>query len=74
MKGEKKDLRTALGDAEAVREYADEGFGFWPSRVTPLELDASGSPARYCMFEACGVEYQVRDGRLSICRQGGGDE
>lgn len=74
MKGERKDLRPAHGDIEAVRAYADEEFGFWPSQVTPLELDAPDGPRKYCMFEVCGVEYQVRDGRLSIYRQGCGDE
>lgn len=73
MKGEKKDLRDTLTDIELVREYADNAFGFWPSMVTPLEVH-SGNPAKYCMFEVRGVEYQVRDGRLSIYRQGEGDE
>lgn len=70
----KKDLRTAFDAISSVRAYADETFGFWPSKVTPLELDASGGPGKYCMFEVCGIEYQVRDGRLSICAQGGRDE
>lgn len=73
MKGEKRDLRGPSADIELVKEYADGAFGFWPSQVRPLEV-FGGDPARYCMFEVCGVQYQVRDGRLSIYRQGADDE
>lgn len=73
MKGQAKDLRDSFTDIELVKEYADDTFGFWPSQVVPLET-CGGDPAKYCMFEVCGIEYQVRDGRLSIYRQGGGDE
>ena len=74
MGSNSKDLRTAFGVIETVRTYVDETFGFWPSQVTPLEVGVADDPAKYCMFEVCGVEYQVHDGRLSIYRQGGGDE
>lgn len=69
----KKDLRDTFTDIELVKEYADDTFGFWPSQVVPLETN-SGNPSKYCMFKVRGVEYQVHDGRLSIYRQGGGDE
>lgn len=74
MKGQAKDLRTAFDIIETVRSYADETFGFWPSLVTPLEVGDASDPAKYCMFKVRGVEYQVHDGRLSIFRQGDGDE
>lgn len=73
MKGQAKDLRDTFTDIELVKEYADDTFGFWPSQVVPLET-CSGDPAKYCMFKVRGVEYQVRDGSLSIYRQGDGDE
>ena len=74
MGSNSKDLRTAFDVIETVRAYVDETFGFWPSQVTPLEVGVADDPAKYCMFKVCGVEYQVHDGRLSIYRQGGGDE
>lgn len=74
MKGQSKDLRAARDDIRAVRAYVEAKFGFYPHLVEPLETNAADGPSTYCMFEACGIEYQVRDGRLSIYRQGGGDE
>lgn len=69
---ETKDLRDATETIGKVKDYAEEAFGFKPWRVVPLET--CDDPADYCMFEACGVEYQVDHGLLSIRGQGARDE
>lgn len=53
---------------EHVVNVAETVFGFERRHVVPLESD--GRPRRYCMFEVCGVQYQVRDGRISVYGQG----
>lgn len=62
------DLRKATEAIEKVKELAERMFGFQPYLVTPLETSA-GDPGVYCMFEVCGVEYRVENGRLSIYDQ-----
>lgn len=69
----KKDLRDANEIIGKVKALAERMFGFNAWLVEPLEADGT-DPGIYCMFEVCGVEYQVRDGRLSIYRQGADDE
>lgn len=63
-----KNLRDATDTIDAVKRYADKQFGFHAFRVTPLEADGD-DPSAYCMFEVCGVQYQVNDGKLSICEE-----
>lgn len=70
---EKRDLRSAIESIERVKKLAEDMFGFNAWLVTPLEADGA-DPGIYCMFEVCGVEYRVENGRLSICGQGVGDE
>lgn len=60
------DLRSAAIVSDRVRRIANRTFGFDPFQVVPLEAD--DDPSRYCMFEVCGIEYQVNDGELSIWR------
>lgn len=64
-----KDLRAASDDIDAVKRLAADAFGFQTYHVKPLESDPDG-PASYCMFEVCGVRYQARGGKLSICECG----
>lgn len=64
-KASTKDLRDARSTVEVVKKYASDSFGFKSFIVEPLEADGN-DPSKYCMFEVCGVQYQVRDGKLSI--------
>lgn len=73
MKETVADLRSAIESIEKVRKLAENAFGFNPYLVKPLEASAV-DPGVYCMFEVCGVEYRVENGRLSIRGQGGRDE
>lgn len=51
-----------------VVNVAESLFGFDRRYVVPLE--SAEQPWHYCMFEVLGVQYQVRDGRISIYGQG----
>ena len=65
MASKTKDLRDARSPIEIVKKYASDIFGFKSFIVEPLECSGD-NPDEYCMFEVCGVQYQVKDGKLSI--------
>lgn len=68
IRGDVRDLREYARDAEVVKRIASEAYGFQYHAVEPLEVDGK-HPAHYCMFEVCGIQYQVRDGVISVYSQ-----
>lgn len=48
-----------------IKKYIADEFGFSTRKIVLLEADQN-RPWDYAMFEVCDLQYQIRDGVLTI--------